>query len=282
MPAIEIATGSPDGVRAMARRRNLDDRWVRLSLQAAQCATVWLARDDGEAIGIAVAHDTVEARYVGELFVEPSYRRLGIARRLLEQCFASEDVARSMLVDPDDAAGGALALRFRMAPTEAIWRFAGVIPNEEELAKMAAGNYRFAVAPIDLREHEVAIDELDRQTRGTSRGADHAAFAQSATGAAFFLNGESVGYTYVWPDGSIGPLACASEAYLVQIFAYALLTLQRSYSASWCSALVPGSNRRIARAALRAGLRIEQSFLLAQDTAIANLSTYVGYHQLLL
>ena len=87
---------------------------------------------------------------------------------------------------------------------------------------------------------------------------------------------------YVWPDGGIGPLACASEAYLVQIFAYALVTLQRAYHASWCSALVPGSNRRIARASLRAGLRIAESFIVAADGSPPALSAYVGRHRLLL
>jgi hypothetical protein len=67
----------------------------------------------------------------------------------------------------------------------------------------------------------------------------------------------------------------------VQIFAYALLSLTRTYGASWCSALVPGANLRIARAALRAGLRIEEVSLLTGDAFQGDLSTYVGYHALL-
>jgi hypothetical protein len=46
--------------------------------------------------------------------------------------------------------------------------------------------------------------------------------------------------------------------------------------------LVPGSNLRIARAALRAGLRIEAVSLLAADAFQGDLSTYVGYHASLL
>ena len=282
---VEIVGGSGllDGVAKIQRRRNIDEAGLWLSLRFSELGTVWVARDEGEVIGIVVAHDSEEERYVGDLFVEPSYRDQGIGARLLGAALGNADgVARSMPLDPRDTASLALALRFGMATRDSVVRFAGAIPREEELAKMAAGEYRFAVDAIDPVTHAFALNELDRQTRGTVRQADHAYFAQNGSGQVFFLSGECVGYAYVWPDGRIGPVACASEPYLVQIFAYALVTLQRTYSASWCTTLVPGSNRRIARASLRAGLRIHESYLIAADSLMLDLSTYVGYHPLLL
>lgn len=256
---------------------------MRLSLQASERAAAWIALDVGERVAIAVGHDSDDERYIGDLFVEPSYRGQGIGGALLAAAFeGAGDRARTVLVDPSDGSSFALAFRFGMAPREPILRFAGAIPREEELAKMAAGEYRFEVAAIDPATHAFALNELDRSARGTSRPADHEEFARDAVGNAFFLNGEAVGYAYVWPDGRVGPLACASEVYLVQIFAFALVTLQRHLGASWCAALVPGTNRRIARAALRAGLRIEERFLLAGDAPETNCSAYVGNHRLLL
>jgi GNAT superfamily N-acetyltransferase len=266
----------------MARRRQFDEAGTRLALEAAEGGTVWIARDDAEAVGIVIAHDSGDERFVGELFVEPSYRGQGTGARLLEAAIDdASDAGRTMLVDTSDPAAIALALRFGAAPREPVLRFAGAIPREEELAKMAAGQYRFEVDAIDAAAHGFGLDELDRQTRGVMRPADHRAFARDATGRAFFLNGEFVAYAYVWPDGRIGPLACASEAYLVQVFAFALVMLQRAHGASWCSALVPGSNRRIARTALRAGLKIGEIVVLA-GASHANMSAYVGCHRLLL
>ena len=257
---------------------------MRLSLQAAQAGRVWLARDEGEAIGVVAVHDSEQERYAGDLFVEPSYRGQAIGTRLVEAAFAEGDErSPAMLVDPRDSGGVALALRRRLAAREVLLRFVGAIPREEELAKMAAGDYRFEVETIDPAVHDPVLSELDRETRGTARAADHAAFALTATGHVFALRGECVGYAYVWPDGRVGPIACASEAYLVQILAYALVTLQRRHGATWCTALVPGSNRRIARAALRAGLRIEETWILAADSfGVNNMATYVGYHRMLL
>jgi hypothetical protein len=193
----------------------------------------------------------------------------------------TSDLSRSAVIDSGDSAAPVLALRFRMALGEPVLRFAGAIPREEELAKMAAGDYRFTVEPIDAATHSFVLNELDRSARGTTRPADHAALSLTATGQLFFLSGECVGYAYVWSDGRIGPVACASEVYLVQILAYALVTLSRAHGASWCTALVPGSNRRIARAALRAGLRINKMFTFASDTVISGLRAYVGYHEML-
>ena len=144
------------------------------------------------------------------------------------------------------------------------------------------GDYRFEVARVDPAMHNFVLNELDRRARGTARPADHAEFALNAGGNVFFLNGECVGYAYGWPDGRIGPLACASEAYLVQIFAYALVTLSRTYGASWCTTLVPGSDRRVARAALRAGLRVKETFTFASSVSWSGSQAYVGYHELLL
>jgi GNAT superfamily N-acetyltransferase len=256
---------------------------VRLALELAERGTVWVARDDAEVVGIAIVHDSQEERYVGDLFVEPSYRAAGAGRSLLEGAFLETgDRARTMLGDSADPAGVALALRQRLTLREPMIRFAGAIPREEELAKMAAGDYRFQVEPVDPIAHGFGLRALDRQTRGTTRDSDHLYFARNATGHAFFLRGEFVSYAYVWSDGRIGPLACASQNYLVQIFAYALLTLTRSYGASWCSTLLPGSNGRVARAALRGGLQMAQTHLLASDAPDCDLSTYVGYHPLLL
>jgi GNAT superfamily N-acetyltransferase len=278
---IVVELGSVDDARSVERRRGSDDETIRLALEFAEQGTVWVVRDAGEIIGVAIAHDSEDERYAGDLFVEPSYRARGVARELLGEVFRDcEDRTRSMLVDPSDPACVALALRQRLPVRESLVRLAGAIPREEELAKMAAGDYHFGVEPVDPSAHAFALRALDRQTRGTARERDHVDFAQRATGSGFFLNGEFVAYAYVWPDGRAGPIACASQSYLVQILAYALLTLTRRYSASWCTMLVPGSNLRVARASLRGGLRITQTLAIASDSFERDLSAYVAGHEL--
>jgi GNAT superfamily N-acetyltransferase len=279
---VTVTTASADDVRAIARRRGFDEAAFRMALELADRGTAWVAHDASEVIGIAIEHASEEERYVGDLYVEPSYRGQGIGGRLLTEAFAGAgDAARAMLLEPAEPAGYALATRLGLGVHASLVRLAGAIPREEDLARMAAGEYRFQVDALDAETHPFGLNTLDREVRGTTRAADHSYFLRYATGQAFFLSGELVAYAYVWPDGHIGPMACVSQSYLVQIFAYALVTLQRRHGASWCTMLVPGSNVRIARVALRAGLRVEQAFLLASDSPHAEVSTYLGYHRLL-
>jgi len=266
----------------MATRRSFDERSFTLATACAQNGAAWCARDEGETIGLALVQATVGERYVGDLFVEPSFRRSGIGARLLDAALDDGgDATRCVMLEAGDAAGVALALRRRIAVRTPVLRIAGAIPREDALAAMAAGDYRFAIEPVDPLRHGFALDALDHEVRGIRRSADHAAFARSAKGSAIFRNDEFVAYAYVWPDGRIGPLAAVSAVYLVQVLALSLVTLAREYGASWCSAFVPTTNVRLARAALRAGLRIEGANLYASDSSEADLSRYAGFHPLL-
>jgi len=184
------------------------------------------------------------------------------------------------VIEANDTASLAFFLRRGMGLLVPLLRVAGEIPKEEELMPMAAGDYRFATMPIDAQEHAGILAALDRDARGTARPNDHASFAQLASGTLLLLNDECVGYVYVWPDGRIGPMVAASGAYLTQFFGFALVALRRTYGASWCTALVPGSNVRVMRAAVRIGLVLDQVRIFATDLPQIDLSRYVGFHAL--
>ncbi len=186
-----------------------------------------------------------------------------------------------MRVDPGDAGSLVLGLWQRMLLREPILRLAGAIPREEELAKMAAGDYRFEVDRVDPVSHGFGLRGLDVQTRGTARDADHEQFARRATGHAFFLRGEFIGYGYVWSDGRLGPLACASKAYLVQIFAYALLSLNADVRRVVVYGAGSGLERADRARSLARRFDDRSGFATCRRRIQGDLSTYVGYHSLL-
>jgi len=280
MAEIRIERASVDDVRAIQARRRVDDLTMRLSLVSADGAAAWVARDDGDVVGLAACDSTEEERYLGDLYLAPSFRGHGVGTRLIEAAFEeSGEATRAMAVDLSDASGVALSLRFGLPHYDVVLYLTGAIPKEEELASMAAGDYRFEVSPLDPAGHTFSLNALDRETRGAVRPEAHRIWSAAATGRAFFNQGEFVGYAYVWPDGRIGPCAVASGAYARQIFAFCLLTLQRAYGASWCALVAPASNLRVTRAALRAGLHIDETFAIARD-ARSELDRYIGFHKL--
>ncbi len=279
----QIVAAKEAEIRKLAARRWPDEQSRQLYINLAEGASAgcWTARDVDEPVGIAFAHALETEWFVSELYVEPSFRNAGLGWKLMRQATAdSGDVSLAGMIEADDVGSLAFFLRRGMGLHVPVLRITGEIPSEDDLVQMAAGDYRFATVPIDPHAHKSEIDALDREVRGTARPQDHIAFTQLATGTAFVLNDEIVGYTYVWPDGRIGPLVAASGAYLVQFFGFALMSLQRAYGASWCMALVPGSNVRIMRAAVRIGLTLDQVRIFATDQPQIDLSRYVGFHAL--
>lgn len=280
MPEIRVERASVDDVRAVQARRHVDELTMRVSLVSADGGTAWVARDDGDSIGLALCDSMEAERYLGDVYVSPSFRGHGVGTRLVEAAFEdSGEATRAIVVDLADASGVALVTQFGLPHHDVVLSLSGAIPREEALAAMAAGDYRFEVSALDPVGHSFALNALDREARGAVRPEAHRVWSAAAMGQAFFNQREFVGYAYVWPDGRIGPCAVASGAYARQIFAFSLLTLQRSYGASWCTLVTPASNLRVTRAALRSGLRIDGTFAIARD-ARSELDRYIGFHKL--
>lgn len=277
----EISIATADDVRAYGERR-FPDTFSRTlyseGFESMQCRA-WIARDDGTAIGIAIARDLEMERFVAELYVEPSFRASGIGGRLLETVLeGSDDRALSTTSDLDDASAIAVLARRGMSVRETVVRVAGEIPRDDDLLALAAGDYRFGTERLDPDTVAFALAQLDRETRGTARESEHRFLATRATGLVFSIEDEIVGYAYLWSSGQIGPVAVASGAYGAQIFAYAMAALRREHGASWCTAAIPASNLRVLRTALRAGLRIEPGFGFAGDAPGGELARYIGLH----
>jgi GNAT superfamily N-acetyltransferase len=278
-----ILAASADDVAYYARRRYPDDEGRRLYTDLAQFSPsgAWVAKDEQTPIGIAFAHALDDEWFLSEIFVEPSFQKQGLGWNLLKAVAGDAgDVTRSGLLDPAELGGIAFFLRRAVSLQVPVVRIRGAIPREEELARMAAGEYRFETQPLDTAKERLALAALDREVRGSPRPFDHRYFEENAQGISFKINREFVGYAYVWPSGRVGPMVASSAAYLVQMFAYALVTLTRVYAASWCTALVPGSNVRVMRAAMRAGLEIDAMRIFASDSGDHDLSRYVGFHAL--
>ena len=257
----QIAAASEADVRELALRRWPDDvgRRLYMSLAAEAPRGAWVARDESTPVAIGFAHALEDEWFLSELYVEPSFRRQGIGSAILREVARDAgDVSRSGLLDAGGTGAMAFFLKLGIGLQTPVLQIAGEIPKEDELLQMAAGDYRFATLPIDPQAHATQLAALDRDARGTARADDHTSFAQIASGTLLLINDECVGYVYVWPDGRIGPLVSASSAYLTQFFGFALVSLRRTYGASWCTALVPGSNVRVMRAAVRIGLQLDR------------------------
>lgn len=279
-----IVPATADHVQHFARRRWQDEHSRRLYVDLAHVAPsgAFVATDEGAPIGIVIPHALEDEWFLSEIYVEPSFQKSGIGWQLLTEASKDAgDVTRSGLLEPGELGGIAFFLRRGVALQTAIAEIAGPIPHENELARMAAGEYRFRTEPLDPVAHRGALGQLDLEVRGSARPLDHLYFSEHGRGFIFARDEEITGYVYVWPNGRIGPMVVGSAAYAVQFLAFALAGLRQTFGASWCTMLVPGTNIRVTRAAMRAGLTIEAIRLFASDGGMLDLSRYVAFHQLL-
>ncbi len=276
-PAIGLSTA--DEVAYFARRRTANEHDARLYVDLAHVAPngVFVARDEGTAIGIAMPHALEDEWFLSDLYVEPSFRGNGLGLDLLKAAAENAGpVTRSGVLDPAQLEGQAFYSRVAVPLQMPLIEIEGEVPRASELEKMAAGEHRFGAIPIDPMAHASALDQLDREVRGSARAADHLYFADNAKGFVFTREAEIAGYAYIWPSGRIGPMATVSHNYSVHMLAYALAALRASYSAEWCTLLVPGVNTKILRASMKARLRITGTKLFASDNNISDLTRYIG------
>jgi GNAT superfamily N-acetyltransferase len=279
-----IVPASADDVAYFARRRYSDEHGRRLYADLAHAAPngVFVAKDESMPIGVAIAHALEDEWFLSEIFVERSFQGRGIGTQLLDEAAKDAgDVVRSGLIDPGQLGGVAFFLRRAVALQSPVVAIAGAVPHSNEVLRMAAGEYRFGTQPLEPVGHRSALAELDRMVRGTARRHDHLYFSEYGRGFVFTRGEEVAGYVYVWPSGRVGPMVAASQTYVVQFLSFALIALRENFGATWCTMLVPGTNVRIVRAAMRAGLSIEGVHVFASDGAAHDLSRYVGFHPLL-
>lgn len=280
----DVGIATADEVAYFARRRTQNEHDYRLYADLAHLAPngALVARDEGTAVGVAIAHELEDEWQLSEIFLEPTFRGQGVGFELLTAAAeGAGDVNRSGVVDPSQPDGLRFYVRQGVPLSAPVLEISGEIPRASELERMAAGEYRFGADPIDPHAQAMALSQLDRDVRGTARPGDHLYFADHATGYIFTRENELAGYAYVWPSGRIGPMAAVSQTYLVQMLAYALAAARASYGAEWCTMLVPGVNVRILRACMRARLKIDGLKLFACDSIVNELNRYVAFHSLL-
>lgn len=278
-----IATADAKDVHYFARRRSVDEHthrfYIDLAAQAPNGAIC--AYDEGAPIGVTIAHASDDEWFLSEIFVEPSFRGQGIGYALLRAAAeGAGDVIRAGALSPSEPQGIAFYARQGVPVVCPLFEVSGPIPHDNEIARMAAGDYRFATEDLDAARHRSALAQLDREIRGSARPHDHAYFLQHAQGVLFRRVDEAAGYLYVWPDGRIGPMAAAAPAYQTPFFAFALAMLRKT-GASWCKALLPGVNARLLRTTMIAGLDVGETVLFASDAGALDLSRYVAFHRLL-
>ncbi len=164
MDELEVRACDPDDAARYERRHGRGDLDVALAMECAREECAWAAFDRDEPVAIALAHRSEDELLVGRVHVDRGFRGGGIGRRLLLAALgAGKGEPRLVSAAADDAAALVLLTRAGLRVKSTVVELRGALPREDALLRMAAGEYRFDVDRLDLREHGRFVDSLDRE-----------------------------------------------------------------------------------------------------------------------
>ena len=212
----------------------------------------FVAERDDRVVGFTAAIVRDDTWFFSMLFIDPDAQGQGIGGQLFERAVAGAPSRRLTITDSIQPISNALYARQGLIPTTPILAFTG----EPRMTKADD------LEPIDATPSMLVA--LDRAAYGFDRAADHRYWGSRRSLTIWARGGDPIGYAYVAPDGSIGPLAGRDPTSSADTLRAELARMPKAF------VYVPGSARTLVATALAGHLRIESppGLLLTSDGVV--------------
>jgi GNAT superfamily N-acetyltransferase len=222
-----------------------------------------VAVDEGRVVAFVAALARDDAWFLSSLFVLPSHQGRGLGRALLERAWGEGYARRHTLADSIQPVSNGLYSRFGLIPTTPALRLTGRPERIEETTLE------------DTAPDPVALALLDAAAYGFDRGIDHRHWAAVARATLWLRAGEPAAYSYLWPDGRIGPVAAVDGPSAADAVRGELARVNGA-----TTLIVPGTCAEVVEVAVQARLRITGPpglLLLARGTPHPRALVLAGY-----
>ncbi|HZO34936.1 MAG TPA: GNAT family N-acetyltransferase [Gaiellaceae bacterium] len=198
-----------------------------------------VALDRGRPVAFASAWLRGRDWFLASLFVAASAQARGLGTALLDAVWTDGALRRRTLTDAIQPVSNALYGRRGLVPTTPMLPFHGV-PHRVPERRLAVGD----ASPAEI----AAIDDY---AYGFDRAVDHALWAGAGVRTVWADGERAVAYSYVFPGGTIGPVAGLDPH-----AAAGALRGELDRADGEVRVRVPGSSRALVACALEAGLRL--------------------------
>jgi ribosomal protein S18 acetylase RimI-like enzyme len=225
----------------------------------------WIAEEAGHVVGMMISWTRDTFQFLAYLFVSPEYQDRKVGKHLLETAFGSslspEITNRGLITYAYNTASIGLYMRCGIHAREAIYKMSG-------MSSMIRAGSRGKLLPEVVRLENSAdmfrkLNAIDRKVLGFARGRHHEFFLErsDAEGYLMLKGKDALGYSYIWEDGQVGPLAAVSADAFKGILETSL-PIAAARGTEQVSLLVPGSNVRAVTVALQNRLRVREPYIL--------------------
>lgn len=268
-PALEVClVNDHPGPLSPADRASILDHWYML--QANEPQGFWIAQDEAtrQIVGIASAIRRDPQWILTNFYVLPAFHGQGIGKQLLARAFAIHQPGDRLLVH---------ASTHPSAQSQYIQL--GMYPLPYSI--MFEGRPEQVVLPSELAVEESppepilpAVEVLDRQALGFTRGEYHRWWAKKGV---YFLAKQAdqiAGYFRVSPEGFIGPLVVSDPRYMIAVLDWAIAR-QQELSPDPHLVFVPGANQAAIVHLFARGYRFKEANLLLSSNAMPGLARVI-------
>jgi GNAT superfamily N-acetyltransferase len=268
MEALLASRHEPIPPRNGAPLARLFEHFVRTDPDGA-----WVAIEDDEIVGFAIAHRRGDRWFLAFLFVLEAWQGMGVGHALLERALPADadrpGLRLGVCAEAIQPVSTALYARSGMVPRAPIYLLAGRL----RAGVLERDPTRLDPVPLTMLDDLpfepggsppgpnalAGVTLVDREVLGVERPQDHAFWRATGRLGLLFRDpwhreGPPLGYGYVQPSGRLGPVVVRDPRLLPA--ALAELTDAVTPPDAW-QAIVPGPAAEALVPLLRAGMRIE-------------------------
>jgi ribosomal protein S18 acetylase RimI-like enzyme len=238
----------------------------------------WVAEDGDRIVGMVITWLRGSFWFLSYLFVAPEYQDREVGKHLIDTAMRVEGSRkisnRALITYAYNVASLGLYMKCDMFSREPVYKMAGAISSIH--SKITTNLMDEAVRLENNLGTLRALSVIDRRLLGFARQRHHKFLLQRRDGSGYlFRNGKDVlGYSYIWDDGQIGPLAALSDNSFTDVFE-ASLALASAKETEQLSILVPGSNASAITIALKYRLRIREPYILMSTKPFGKWNQYL-------
>jgi GNAT superfamily N-acetyltransferase len=237
---------------------------------------LWVAEKEGEVVGFSGSLMRGSFWYFVYLFILPGHQGQNIGRTLLEKTLNSWQgrsiTNRATITFAFNPASQFLYMQYGMYPREPAYYVRSTSKTITQNSQPEVG-LDYDELP-NLREGTDVIKRLDEYVLGFSLDWHHEFFFETKAKCYIFKDqGRPVGYAYVRPNGTVGPMAVDSTEFMRPGLDTAL-RISASQSVEHVGYWMPGSNIHAAELALKYKMRLYPMVFMSTK-AFAKWENYV-------
>jgi len=219
----------------------------------------WVAEEQGKIVGYSHSFMRDSSWYLSWLFISPSSQGRDVGRELLERTLASwkntEITNRATITFAFNPASQFLYMKYGMYPREPAYY--AEAPSKRITENRQLANGLDCEEVTNLGKEFTFLTEMDRYVLGFSLDWNHELFFETKAKCYVFNEKDRrVGYAYVRPNGTVGPIAVKSSHFTKPVLETAL-KLAAGLGTEKVRYYVPGSNTHAIELTIKYKMRIE-------------------------